>query len=366
VIVALFFIGCLVMPVVGLQSFYQSISSYGVVNYPLFFGKGVNYNTVRMYHISDDILHRDFSRFQRDGLSVISLSLYWYRLEGNTRGDYDGIYEDGTPYGKSFLEHVKRFIRIANEYNLKVMVTFHTHWGDTSDWCTPDYVVDPETGKNVGHAIVKSEDMKQAFLDMVAHTVEYLKDEEIWAWALLNEPWGVDWKESFIDLIQRESALVRSIDGRPVTVRFVSSQEAWIGADGKPHTRNHFTYVWSWDQRIFDALDFISFNTYIPEYPELYDAWLNITKENVVGCFERGKRVWITEFGCNSDDDVIQVDNYAKTLQVLQSLPIDGWLAWVWNQLHPSVPGNGWNILEDVEGNPRPAYYELLQHDPKV
>jgi hypothetical protein len=318
-----------------------------------------------MYHISDDVLHRDFSRFQRDGINVISLSLYWYRLEGNTRGDYDGVYADGTPYGRSFLEHVKRFIRIARIYGHKVMVTFHTHWGDNSSWCTPDYVVDPETGKNIGHAIVKSEDMKQAFLDMVNHTVRYLKGEDIWAWAILNEPWGIDWKESFVDLIQRESALVKSIDSRPVTVRFVSSQ-VWIGADGKPHMGNHFTYVWNWDKRIFDALDFISFNPYIPEYPELYDAWLNITSENVKGSFERGKRVWVTEFGFKSDNDSVQAENYRRMLEVYKSLPIDGWLAYVWNQLLPTQPGKGWNILKDVEGNPRASYHELLRYDPKV
>src|SRR3989304_7915544 len=110
----------------------MSVFSNGEIVDPPFSGRGVNYNTVRMFDVSDVILHRDFSRFQRDGINVISLSLYWYRLEGNTRGDYDGVYADGTPYGSSFLEHVKRFIRVARIYELKVMVTFHTGWGDDS------------------------------------------------------------------------------------------------------------------------------------------------------------------------------------------------------------------------------------------
>jgi len=64
--------------------------------YSLLLGKGVNY--LSLYHMyssdytTDDILRRDFSRFQQDGINVISLSLSWYRLEGNTRGDYDGEY----------------------------------------------------------------------------------------------------------------------------------------------------------------------------------------------------------------------------------------------------------------------------------
>jgi len=361
----LFTIGSLnILRILGLQETQNMLISYGEINYSQFLGKGVNYNTIRMYHVSDEILHRDFSRFKNDGINVIGLSLYWYRLEGNTRGDYDGYYEDGTPYGKGFLEHVKRFIRIATQYNLKVLVTFHTLWGDGSSWCTPDYVIDPETGKNDGHAIVKSEDMKQAFLDMVNHTVRYLRDENVWAWAILNEPWGIKWKESFIDLIVKLSSLIKSIDGRPVTVRFVSMQKPWVGDDGKLYTRNHFTYMWNWDRRIFESLDFISFNIYINR--ELYDTWLNITEENIMGCFRLGKKVWVTEFGSDTDDDHIQAEDYRRTLEVLKNLPVNGWLAWVWNQFPLSALGKGWNLLKDAEGNPRLAYYELLMHDPKL
>jgi hypothetical protein len=313
-----------------------------------------------MYHISDEVLHRDFSRFKQDGINVISLSLYWYRLEGNTRGDYDGFYDDGTPYGKSFLEHVKRFIRIANQYNLKILVTFHTLWD--SDWCTPDYVIDPETGNNTHHAIVKSEDMKQAFLDMVNHTVNYLKNEKIFAWALLNEPWGEAYSESFIDLIQRESTLVRGITGLPVTVRFVCAH-TWTRSDGTHGVMNHFDSVWKWDQRIFDALDFIGLNSYI-KYPELYDTWLNITRENVNGIIQRGKNVLITEFGFQSDDDALQAEYYKKTLDAFDTMPVSGWIAWNWNQFDLNAVGKGWNLLKTPQGEPRPAYEELLKNNP--
>lgn len=338
---------------------------FGIVGYPTFSGKGLNYNTRRMYDISDETLSRDFSRFRNDGINVISLSLYWYRIEGNTRGSYNGTYADGTPYGAIFLDHVKRFIRAANQYGIRVLVTFHTLWQQTGDeWCTPDYVIDPQTGNNTHVAILKSEEMKQAFLQMVNCTVSYLKSENIWAWALLNEPWGVEYVESFIDLIQRESLLVKSITNLPVTVRFVSAH-TWTEPDMTHRMINHFITMWKWDQRIFEALDFISFNCYI-QFPELYDTWLNITNENVNGVSARGKRVWITEFGFDSDDDLLQSEYYQKHLQAFEQLPINGWMAWMWNQLDLQDLGKGYNLIRDAEGNPRQAYYELLKHDPSL
>jgi hypothetical protein len=339
-------------------------------------------------YTTDDILRRDFSRFQQDGINVISLGLWWYRLEGNVRGSYDGEYkpypeEIGGPYGDRVLEEVKRVIRVASEYNIKVLVAFLTLWGDDSIWCTPDYVIDPVSGKNIGLAIVRSEDMKQAFIDMFNHTVSYLAGTEgIWAWAILNEPWywphtllppheNTNQKENFIDLFQKLSNIVKTLDGRPVTVRFCNTH-TWIGADGVPRIKNIFVDDWGWDQRIFDALNFISFNAYIPKYPELYDTWRNMTTENVVGSFQRNKRVWITEFGFNSDDDAIQSSHYRETLEFYETLPIDGWIAWFWESDHniPDVwggPGTGMNICADADiGQGRMAYYELIRFNPKL
>ena len=360
-----------------------------MVNYSPFMGKGVNYLSLyHMYssnHTTDDILRRDFSRFQQDGINVISLSLYWYRLEGNTRGDYDGEYkpcpeEIGGPYGKRFLDDVKRVINIAYESNIKVLVSFHTLWGtNDSPWCTPDYVIDPVTGSNTGLAMVRSEDMKQAFIDMVNHTVSYLVGTKgIWAWAVLNEPWywphelpppyeNISQKGNFIDLIQRLSNIVKTLDGRPVTVRFCNTH-TWIGVEGVSRIKNIFVDDWGWDQRIFDALDFISFNAGIPERLELHDTWRNMTKDNIVGSFNRSKTVWITEFGFDSDDDIAQASYCRKMVEFYKTLPIDGWVAWFWRSdaapsvwdENPGEMGKGMNLCASAEGEPRPAYYEML------
>jgi hypothetical protein len=302
--------------------------------------------------------------FQKNGIDVISISLYWYRIEGNTRGSYDD----------SFLGDVKRVITEANSRGLQVLVTIHTLWGDDSLWCTPTYVIDPVTGQNDGLAIVRSEDMKKAFLGMFNHTVRYLAGTPgIWAWAVLNEPWywphtlpepfkNIDQKASFIDLIEKMSSVVRTVDGRPVTIRFVdmhSSGSAW---------KNIFVDDWAWDTRLLNALDFISFNAYIPSYSGLLDTWKQVLTENVAGSAQRGKKIWITEFGFNSDDDSTQVQYFSESVKFFKTLPIEGWIAWKWRSdkapagwnENPGEIGKGMNLCLSADGTPRPAYWQMF------
>lgn len=366
----------------GLQNSSQTIGATGTINYVREMSIGVNYlstyNTYSSRLLPDDMILRDFARFKADGINVISLCLYWCRLEGNIRGSYDGINPGDTyPYGDGFLKEIKRVIGIANENGIKVLVDIHTLWSlSDSSWCTPKYVIDPVTGGNDGLAIVRSDDMRQAFIDMFNHTVRYLSGTPgIWAWAILNEPWfwgrtpnesdfitsnGKTQKENFITLIQQLSNIVKTVDGRPVTIRFCSTY-AYTATTGALQIRNIFT-DWGWDQRIFDALDFISFNSYIPEYPQLEDAWRNMTAANVIACSEKNKQVWITEFGSNSDNETQQAEAYDKMLRFYASLPISGCLAWHWatGNVPDEVTESKFNICADIQtGRGKPAYDEL-------
>lgn len=370
------------MPILG-SSTRSPSSSLGEVAYPSFAGRGVNYlslyNTYSSKYTSDEILRRDFSRFKQNGINVICLNLYWYRLEGNVRGYYDGVLPDGSPYGDRFLDNVKRVINVSRDYDIKVLVTIQTLWGENdSTWCTPKYVVDPTTGNNTGLAIVRSDSMRQAFVDMFNHTVQYLAGTPgIWAWALLNEPWywphtlpspydNVDQKENFIDLIQKLSEIVKTFDGRPVTIRFCNTH-TWVDGNGVSRIKNIFVDDWNWDQRIFDALDFVSFNSYGPEQIELQSVWQNITKENVLESRQRNKKVWITEFGFNSDDDSVQTGYFRETVEFLKSLPIEGCIAWFWRSdrapsgwaENPGEIGKGFNLCASAEGTPRAAYLQI-------
>ena len=227
--------------------------------------KGINYLSLwHLYspdYLTDEVLDRDFSRFKNDGIEYISLSLHWFRLEGDTRGDFTG----SRWYGDAFLANVKRIIEIADRHGIKTMVTIHTFWGDDSVWATPRYVLDPETGLNDGLAVVRSREMRQAFIEMFAHAVEYLKGTPgIWSWAL-NEPWyppdtavppsdNTSVKENFVTLFREISGIVKSVDGRPFTVRFVSAH------DNGSTLQNLFVENWAWDERMLSTLDFISFD----------------------------------------------------------------------------------------------------------
>ncbi len=341
---------------------------------------GVNYLSLyHRYTTPESVLRRDFSRFRRDGISVVSLSLHWQRLEGDKEGDFSGKFSmkgrRGELYGDPFLEQVRRVIRVADDCGLKVLVTFHTLWNEA--WCTPNYVVDPVTGRVQTLAILRSEGMQDAFVKAVEHAVAKLAGEEgIWAWAVLNEPWywpkklpppfeRVDQRGMAIKLVRRLSEIVKGLDGRPVTVRFVNFH-IWRRKDGGWGWKNIFVDDWGWDERLFSALDFVGLNAYMPKPEELRPAWRKVLTENVLGIRRRfAKEVLITEFGWPSDDDAEQARAYEEMLSVYKSLPLMGWLAWAWNSEKETGggclrPGMGFNLCKDFEGRPRRAYFVLV------
>jgi len=374
-------LGIIVPQVQAAQSVSQTLPSSGTIMQVNATSAGLNYDSLyHAYSTSDAILNRDFSQFKHDGISVISLSMYWYRLEGNIQGDYGGNGSGAQPYGDAFLANIKHVITVANQYGLKVLLTFHTLWGTDSNWCTPTYVVDPISGTNDGLAIVRNDTMRQAFIDMFNHTVNYLAGTPgIWAWAVLNEPWywgrtanehdfitsnGQTQKENFITLIQQLSTIVKTNDGRPTTVRFCDTST--YTSNGVNYIKNIFQQDWGMDPRIFSSLSFISFNPYLPTDPSLVNSWENMNTVNVQGTVNQGDKVWITEFGINSDSDSVQSAGIVTSVAFFKTLPVEGWIAWCWEGDCPLSGGNpdnygqAFNLCASANGQPRPAYYNIL------
>jgi hypothetical protein len=366
----------------GLQTTSITLQASGRINRPQIHSVGVNYlSTMHLYsniHNSNETLQDDFQRFKVDGLNTIALSLYWYKLEGNTKGDYNGTLPNGITYGDPFLNDVKRVIQIANESGIKVMVTFATLWGNDSLWCTPSYVVDPLTNLNDGLAIVRDDGVRQAFINMFNHTVRYLAGTPgIWSWAILNEPWywgstthdyitknGKTQKENFITLIQTLSNIVKIEDGQPVTVKFC---DTWVGLDSteNPIIKNIFTDDWEWDPRIFNTIDFVSFTTYLPFYDELYPKWVDMTIANINGSKQLNKQVWIAEFGSTSDNETKQAADYKGMLSLFASVQVSGCLAWQWarGDVKDTVSQGAFNLCSDIySGATRPAYTVLCSY----
>lgn len=324
--------------------------------------KGINYLSQWVWYrpdvTSDGILHRDFSKFQKDGIKYISLPLFWYRLEGPTRGDFTG----SNAYGDAFLANIKRVIQIADQYDIQTMVFIATIWNSTGTWSTPEYVLDPVTNSRIQLAIVRDDNMQQAFLDMFTHTINYLKGTPgIWCWAL-NEPWywphklnepysNIDQKENFIALFQKMGRIVHTLDEKPFTVKFVSTKCA------DTYVKDIFLDDWMWDKRIFSSVDFISFDIYPTTDIALYSDWKASVSSNISGCIDRGKKVWITEFGTSlSREDGIDV--YRNTLDFFTTLPVAGIFPWMWRSdkelENPDPPNIGYNICassQTGEGN---------------
>jgi hypothetical protein len=92
--------------------------------------------------------------------------------------------------------------------------------------------------------------------------------------------------------------------------------------------------------------------------PELIEDWKSITRENVLNCTDRGKKVCLMGVGYSSNDDAGQADALRTSLEFLRTLPLEGLTAWCWWPDPPHV-GRGHNLLKTMEGDPRPAYYEL-------
>jgi hypothetical protein len=210
-----------ILPILGLRGS-RSIRSSGVVGYQP--EVGIHYiSRYGTFEESDDVLRRDFARFHRNGLSVIVLLVDWYRVENKfQRGDYDGNYtaESGlgnTPYGRGVLDGIKRFCRIAGEFNISVIVGLGTVWGADGGWAIPNYAVDPVTEKVQALAIVRDSDVRDGFIDMFTYFVGHLAGTpNIIAWHILGEPWyypsvlpppheHIDQKENFITLFQNLS-----------------------------------------------------------------------------------------------------------------------------------------------------------------
>lgn len=336
----------------------MSVSLYGGVNYESLYH---NFKT------PDGILQRDFALFRENRLFNITLGLYWYRIE-----TAPGVYDD------TFLRRVKHICDIAGQYNLKVMISFHTLWGTDSIWCTPPWIVDPITNTNQGLAVVRSISANQSYMNAFKHAVDYLTGvgiPNLWAWSILNEPWywgrtssehdfatenGNTQKENFIQLMQELSAYVKTKDSRPVTLRFVNAHPITATT-----AKNIFVDDWNWDPRIFSALDFIGFNAYMPPPTDpLYSIIDPITRTNFTGCKNLGKTCWVTEFGVKEDNDEIQRQVYRSNMDYFYALGTSGVSAWSWmSEVAPvgwdQNPGFGGMNLANMDGTARPAFYEM-------
>jgi len=317
---------------------------------------GVNYmSRYHQYKLSDEELDKDFTRFSRDGVNIINLSLYWYRLEGPEKGKRH----------PEFIQDIRHVIDLANAHGLMVLVTMHTLWGEKdSEWCTPPFAVCRETGKNVGAAIYTEQDVKADFLATYEWMVSQVgQPPGLVGYCMLNEPWywpHEDWKkESFVDLIRKQKGVHERLTPDALTlIRFVN-HHTWNG------TKNIFAEDWDYDRRIMNCLDVVGLNFYYRE--KRADANRGCLETNVKRLAQMGKRVLITEFGSPAADPAEKTDVYRKTLEAFRGVqpPLLGWMAWMWCSQDWSPSGNDThNICDPKTGGPVGAYEYMISVPP--
>lgn len=307
---------------------------------------GVNYLTLyHRYDTPETVLDRDFSRFKTDGINTIVIVLYWYRIESS-----QGV------YNQQFINNVIRVANVANKYGLKVMFSFHTLIGQGDAWSNPSYV-------GVGMNLITNSTVATAYVTMVKWAITQLRGlPNVWAYSVVNEPWywPLDsWrKTNWINLIVQLSGVVKTVDSRPVTARFVGAL---------------FERDWSWDSRLMSALDLISINVYVDEgannvYWNTFDEYRSGLSSLVQKAGTLGKQIEITEFGYSTSDSVLQANRYQSYIDIFKSIPdLMGWLSWGSDSSYD--PGNpswtaisSYSILVQSTGTPRAAYTVLVQN----
>jgi hypothetical protein len=330
------------------------------------FAKSISYfSPSDIWKIDNSTLNRDFTRFKNDGIDIVNLAVHWYKIE-KTRGNYSDTLLDG----------VKRATEVANSVGLKVRICLLVSMDN--EGLTPTYAIDPVTGKHDGLAIIRSDDVRTAFLAMYNYTTAYLAKEPIWGWTIFGEPWyyprtldppynAVNQKENFITLYQELSALVKSRigSGTVIDVNFISTH-IYTKPDGSPGYETIFEKDWGWDARIFSCVDEIRF-VYSPfeavqKFPNstvVYATYASMVKANVDRCVALGKPVFLTlqTDGGDDNNDAVQQSTWRQMMIDIKDFQLAGSTAYAWRSANY---GTGMNLCGDSQGNPRPAYFEFI------
>lgn len=302
--------------------------------------QGLNYATTywhfETFYTPDSVLHRDFQKFANDGFQYVCFNIHWSYLE-SSRGVYNAQY----------IDDLKRAAGIAGQYGLEVMFDFHTLMHDNSytmpTWLNP---------RNFEAVVLNTNGHRADWMNMLAYTVNELDVlTNIHSWHMMNEPyrgWGVDATIAEWKLFWSEcKATFNTHSSRPVSIRFASDSLV---------TSTQFDY----DLSIFDSSDYWSV-TWYPQYSnEATLRWIVQEAQNA------GKQLVVAEYGDNSDNDQVQAASYVVQLDLFAEVGVNIALAWGWkadyDSTNPWPNGMDWNLAEDDQGNPRPAYDIILNY----
>jgi hypothetical protein len=284
--------------------------------------------TNRYEDLTNAMLERDFAVFKQNGVTLIDIWLYWSAVESSR-----GVYRDTTT-----LADVRRIAGIAAKHGISLNICIHTIFNTSSSLGVPSFVTDSYTGLQRTMAILHDSDDRTAFVNMVVHVVQTLKDiPNIRSWNPINEPnqnlnLTTAEVESMLNLFVQLNTLIQNQDPRST-----------VGPRIGP---TKFTELWHNDERLY-AFDIFGM-TY-------YGATDNPAIEAIAAEVKRrGKEFWIMEAGENTTNDTLQTNSIKSYASWFNQIGIAVTLYVVWHTRNATV--TGYNLNADTNGTPRPAF----------
>jgi hypothetical protein len=306
---------------------------------------GINYHSAWWHYDSqyttDDIVHRDFQLFQKNGINLVTILIQWVYMEPS-----DGIYR------QKYMNDIKRVIEIADQHDIDCIIDFHTI-NLMPNWLPPKSLSETSTNRFVTNQ--KTRDSFFEFEKYVIQNVDHY--DNVHSYHIFNEPYlgSLQWqfsssRQEVLQFLQDLYNNAKLYTNKPCSIRYGTDS---ITASSQ---FNDDPMVWS-------SCDYITANYYIDE------AWGSHSETRLRNIVEKahnlGKKIMIGEFGRNTDDDLEQQTYMKKYVELFNDIDIDYIGAWIWRadtkvNNEPDAPvGGGYNLAADLNGNPRPAFYEL-------
>ncbi|MGA2309811.1 MAG: hypothetical protein ABSG57_09735 [Candidatus Bathyarchaeia archaeon] len=307
---------------------------------------GINYLSTNWHyepHYLNETTDRDFKLFKEQELEYVSLVAVRKYLE-----------PEYCAYNYAALDDIKRVCRIASEYNLSVIIDFHTMMKNLTEYGNPSWTMPVWLSPRKFETVLKNNAARQAWLDFLGNCTAYLDDmENIHSWQMMNEPAIGDWAcnvtvNEFIELWSEMRNVIKAQSTKQISIRF--GAETLLDDFGL-------------DSRIFDLCDYISLNWY---EEHCSDENFSKVRENV----SAHKPVWISEFGYSSDDGQLQAGKYSGYLQLFKEKGVTVCFPGYWRADYelgdPLGPGKGYNLALNLQGDPRPAFFLMENVPPDI
>ena len=266
---------------------------------------------INYYGMTSNEIQQIISILHNQGISMITLRLNAF--SEYTSGNSNGI------------SAAKRIIAQAKQFGMVVNIDLHT-------WHT--IVTD----------IFASTTKQNQYLNYVKNIISQFSDNDVFAWMVMNEPPAKTATSSDNAFILQVISTAHELTSRPVSVRFMGGYSPDTG---------HYS------KSIDDAADFLCRNVYWnPQTPSttVYGV-TNAKMENMISnANQRGKALWITEFGKTKTNLDAQTAYIKAFVSYAKTKGIEAIFAWVTQNENPS--GESYNLFNGY--TPNPAFYQLV------